>query len=621
MAGITKLGIGVARRAAVALVALVLLAPLMPAPAVRAAPIQYVGTTADDAGAATNCTSPVLACTLRDALNAAAAGAVVALPPGNVNTFAVTLTQGQLAIGRDVTIQGGGLLTVDGGGTGRVFQINGGAVAMDGVTIQNGLASDAGAGIEELGGSLTLADCLVTNNLAFSATGSARGGGIYAQSDLTLIGTTVSHNDVASSATTGGVIVFGGGIASYAGTLTITGSTIAANETHNPTNPAAVAQGAGIYTQGTLALTNSTVSDNVGLGQIQGNQGIGIIVTGGTATITGSTIARNGGAAFDGGILDQSTSPLALVDTLVAGNALPDLDSYAVITGRNNLIEDGTGSLDPANGNLRDDPALDPAGLQANGPTGPQTIALLRTSPAIEAGGNCPNGVATDQRGLPRVGACDIGAYEFQPAAPAVADATAPASGGAVTFRGTGFQVGTQLTLGATALTDTGANVSADGTQMTLSVPAHSAGGVAFAVSNPGGGHIAPGTLTYHPVATGLSPGSGSTAGGGTVTITGVGFAAGATGVSFGATPATVTGVTATTATVTVPAHDAGTVTVTVNGAAGTMPGGYIYGAVAALPPPAPTAAPVGGGPLPAPRPAGAPVGGSPPSPLPPARP
>jgi hypothetical protein len=43
------------------------------------------------------------------------------------------------------------------------------------------------------------------------------------------------------------------------------------------------------------------------------------------------------------------------------------------------------------------------------------TLALLADSPAINAGADCP---PTDQRGAARVGACDLGAFEFGSAAP-----------------------------------------------------------------------------------------------------------------------------------------------------------------------------------------------------------
>ncbi|HLK97806.1 MAG TPA: T9SS type A sorting domain-containing protein, partial [Hymenobacter sp.] len=60
----------------------------------------------------------------------------------------------------------------------------------------------------------------------------------------------------------------------------------------------------------------------------------------------------------------------------------------------------------PAN-SLFVDPMLSPL-ADNGGPT--QTMALQAGSPAINAGSGCPE---FDQRGARRVGACDIGAYEY----------------------------------------------------------------------------------------------------------------------------------------------------------------------------------------------------------------
>ncbi|MFD5142656.1 IPT/TIG domain-containing protein [Streptomyces sp. NPDC058401] len=76
------------------------------------------------------------------------------------------------------------------------------------------------------------------------------------------------------------------------------------------------------------------------------------------------------------------------------------------------------------------------------------------------------------------------------------------------------------------------------------------------------------GAATPAPAVTGISPASGTTAGGTAVTITGTDLT-GATAVTFGATPATGVSCTATSCTATSPAHAAGTVHVTV-----TTPGG-----------------------------------------------
>ncbi len=82
------------------------------------------------------------------------------------------------------------------------------------------------------------------------------------------------------------------------------------------------------------------------------------------------------------------------------------------------------------------------------------------------------------------------------------------------------------------------------------------------------------------PTVSGISPASGTTAGGTPVTITGTGFLAGAA-VSFGGTAATgVTVASSTSITATAPAHTAGTVSVTVtntDGQSGPLSNGYTY--------------------------------------------
>ena len=159
--------------------------------------------------------------------------------------------------------------------------------------------------------------------------------------------------------------------------------------------------------------------------------------------------------------------------------------------------------------------------------------------------------------------------------------------GTAVSITGTGFLAGATVSLGGTAAT--GVTV-VNSTSITATTPAHAAGTVSVVVTNS---DTQSGTLTQGftyttvsnppPTLTGVSPASGTAAGGTSVTITGTGFLAGAT-VSLGGTPATgVTVVSSTTITATTPAHAAGAVDVVVSNAeqhAGTLPNGYTYTAI-----------------------------------------
>lgn len=155
-----------------------------------------------------------------------------------------------------------------------------------------------------------------------------------------------------------------------------------------------------------LRVENSTIS---------GNQLVGVQVDR-KAQIYGSTIAANGT-----GLSLGADRKAKLANVLLADNGT-DCSKHPftakVISKGYNLIEDlGDCTLSGTTaGNIIGlDPGLGP--LEANGgPT--DTHALGGGSPAIDAGSPKPPGNGTrcrpaDQRGVPRVGPCDIGAYEF----------------------------------------------------------------------------------------------------------------------------------------------------------------------------------------------------------------
>jgi plastocyanin len=184
----------------------------------------------------------------------------------------------------------------------------------------------------------------------------------------------------------------------------------------------------------------------------------------------------------------------------------------------------------------------------------------------------------------------------------AAAPSSGPVGGGtAVTITGTGFAAGANVSFGAAVAS--AVNVASD-TSIVATAPAGNAGAVDLVVTNPDGQSARlTGGYTYvasappppppppspvAPTVTGVSPSSGTTAGGIAVTITGTGFAAGAT-VSFGGSAATgVVVSSATSITATTPAHAAGAVDVVVtnsDGQNGRLAGGFTYNAPA--PPPA----------------------------------
>ena len=199
---------------------------------------------------------------------------------------------------------------------------------------------------------------------------------------------------------------WGGGLYNASGVVTLNRVTIAGNHAGN--------DGGGIYSFGVgavMQLTNVTVSGN------SSSASGGGIYTNRSITVTNCTISDNTSASGGAGIHAQSPASANLRNTIVAANNGSDLRGSFGSLG-NNLIGDigtATGLTNGVNGDRVGssgspiNPLLAPL-ADNGGPT--RTHALLAGSPAINAG-TATGAPTTDQRGVSRVGATDIGSYEF----------------------------------------------------------------------------------------------------------------------------------------------------------------------------------------------------------------
>jgi hypothetical protein len=289
-------------------------------------------------------------------------------------------------------------VTVRGGGASRVFMVDALASAcIAGMTITGGNASDghasSGGGLLNLGTAM-LINCTVSVNFADI------GGGMANYGAATLNHCTIRGNSVANFdgyQATGG---FGGGLVND-GTVTLNNCTLSGNSADNSANHAE-SFGGGLVNGGTATLNNCTLSGNSTYNDGQfGEARGGGLVNGGTATLNNCTVSRNGtytsldGYGYVGGLDNSGTA--TLTNTIVASNFGGDLDGSLTAASTHNLIGG--------------DPLLAPLGDY--GGAG-QTMPLLPGSPAIDAGTSGPGIPVTDQRGLGRVGAADIGACESQ---------------------------------------------------------------------------------------------------------------------------------------------------------------------------------------------------------------
>jgi hypothetical protein len=267
------------------------------------------------------------------------------------------------------------------------------------LTIERGNADNDVNGVGGAGicnsGNLTLTNDQIVSN---SARG-AFGGGIFNELGASL---TLRYDSITQN-----FAWVGGGI-DNGGTMTLIDDTLAYNQaTKFETN---ASFGGGIANFGTLSLTNVTVAHNAadeggGIGNIENLQ------------LSDDTIAYNSAAVSAGGIGNGGT--VDIFDTIVDANKAPgaaDVVNDGTFTSNGyNLYGTTSGVTWQGTDIQSSKPGL--GNLQRNGgPT--ETIALLSTSPARDAGSTLGVTEVFDQRGAPYqrivIGKIDIGAFQTQ---------------------------------------------------------------------------------------------------------------------------------------------------------------------------------------------------------------
>ena len=295
-------------------------------------------------------------CTLRAAVqetNAAPGADTVSLPAG---TYTLTIAgrgenaaaTGDLDITDDLTVNGAGAADtiVDGGRLDRLFDVDpantGVSVQMSGLTVRHGDAdSGGGGGILSGVGNVSLTNVTISFNSGglfgggiysrdgvmsisdstIRGNGANNGGGIYSGGELTITDVTVGDNNSSSK---------GGGIYN-SGVLTVVRSTIYSNSAtagdHRQTS------GGGIYNSGDLTVLRSTIHDNLASAGSYGHTFGGGIRNGGDLTVIDSTISGNratrgfNGSASGGGVRNQGVA--AISGTTFSDNEARDFGGAA----------------------------------------------------------------------------------------------------------------------------------------------------------------------------------------------------------------------------------------------------------------------------------------------------
>jgi hypothetical protein len=311
----------------------------------------------------------------------------------------------------------------------------GGAIAHDGAGIVNivdsiftdniggTIVASGGALANNNNGTMNVVNCFFADNHATSSGGAIINGG---SGTLNIISSIILHNDV-TVPVVANANGNGGGVSNINnGTVNITNSVIADNKVDGGDSNTSSLRGAGVMNlgNGAINVTGSVVSNN-----FSRKDGGGISNTSGTLHVTNSTITQNRG--LGGGIFGQGTIKSSIIAKNNAGSfAGSDVSGVFVSEGFNLIgVADGaTGFTVPSD--LKGtaaaplDPKFDPNGVALPGMPLPVPGLPLCGSPAIDKGSS--DGLTTDLRGagFPRTvddpdesnaaDGADIGAFERQ---------------------------------------------------------------------------------------------------------------------------------------------------------------------------------------------------------------
>ena len=266
--------------------------------------------------------------------------------------------------------------TFMGDSSGPDIAIDLGIVSIEGLTIEDGSnGGNNGGGIEDYG-------VLSANNDTFTGNQSGFGGGIYDDGPL------IANNDTFTGNQAGG----GGGIyVAEGGTLTAANDTFTGNQAgaggglYNDSVATVASTTSDTFYDSAATLTNDTFYDD---STTPSNEGDAIANQDSPITISNS-------------ILDESYSCIGSFPTNPDGGYNVESD---------NTCDFGTSVVTSSTINVA-------TALNANGSSGPETLAIDPTSSAYQEVpiGRCT--ITTDERGDPRPGAgssCDAGAFEYQ---------------------------------------------------------------------------------------------------------------------------------------------------------------------------------------------------------------
>ena len=208
-------------------------------------------------------------------------------------TLSAQLELSNAALATSITGPAAGV-EVSGGGTTRVFQVDGNVTAaLSGLTISGGSTTGYGGGLYNDGGGVTLSSVTISSNVA------GKGGGLFNTGRGTI--------GITSCSITGNSAANGAGLYNDYGTATLTGVTISSN---------IAGKGGGLFNtgRGTIGITSCSITGN------SATKGGGLYNYQGTTSLNGGTVSGNSGAS-GGGLFNTGRGTIGITSCSITGNS------------------------------------------------------------------------------------------------------------------------------------------------------------------------------------------------------------------------------------------------------------------------------------------------------------
>lgn len=412
----------------------------------------------------------------------------------SLNGQTLTLSS-ELAISDDITIDGDFVgndnsadVTLSGGDTTRLFNITGGTVNLEALTITDGNVTNLPVvnGTEQRGGAILVGSGATLNvsNSTISSSRAAEGGGFAVNGTANISNSLIMTNSATLN---------GGGIAAFGGTTTVTSSTITQNT--------GASSGGLITSGGSITVSGSTVSGNrqSGTSANRFDEAFGFS---GTISFANSIVGNSGGQTDLGGSISFS-GPTILTAAFGSSSNVTVSTPASIFTSTQTIGGVTTGTLADNGGTV-------------------QSIAILPSSEggvaqaAGTAGANVGAGPVVSGNAAPSISIADgtLSYTEGQNLSPQL-DSTATLSDADGDADWNGGTLVAQITSNANAadriLISNSENVSLSGTSIsvdntvigTLSVSAVSSLGLGGATASVTGGTAL--TITFNASATNAS--------------------------------------------------------------------------------------------------------------------